>query len=419
MPTTTWGTIKNRAAASLHGASLNRISYIADKARQAAAIMLGRIDPPDTIRRYRISNALYDQVYNYTAPTDLKGTTRILDLRPIGPRSKRDAIDQVFIREFDIQKKSNSLAIEVINGVKTLRASKRVSPGMELLADLGSYNVPATVSLSGDASNVSQNTLDYVTGNGSTQFDLSGSTGQGVITIQLPAGMDISSMLDLGSLFNWINFPDVTRLTNIEQRWGTNASAYWKKQVTAPNDRSAFESQAWTNQRFDWQSATKVGSPDSTNINWLQIIFNYTTGAALTGVKVDSITASLGMAYELLYYSKNIFQTLGTGTTFTDIPVNDSDIVFLDSAAETIFFYEFLKICATDIKGKNMGTDIQRYVYELEGDGRVMRGMLVANRAGLYRDYTGQNPSQVIPPSMNYYQFDTLDGSGDCDVDSE
>lgn len=412
-------TLNSMSAGSLQGVTLNRVQNALPKLGQAASVMLGRIDPPDSIKRFRITNALYDRVYNYTCATDLKGLNRIIDVRPIGPRSRRDEMDQTFMKEFDTHKRRNTLTIEDINGLKTLRISKRNPNGQVLLADLCGFDLSSTVTASGDANTLSQNDLDFVTGNGSTQFNLSGVTGQGVITIQLTGTVDISSMLNLGSLFNWINFPDVTRLTNVEQRWGINSSSYWKKQVTSPNDRPAFESQAWTNQRFDWQSATQVGTPDSTAIQWLQIIFNYTTGAALTGVKVDSITASLGSAYEMLYYSANIFQDQDT-SLFKDIPTKDTDVVFLDQSATTILMYEYQKILASDLKGKNGAANVNRCIYELEGDGRIMRGKLIANRAGLYRDYQFNNPSQSIPSTSTYYEFGNLSGNGDdCDEDED
>lgn len=410
-------TFLSNAAGSLHGTSMNRVTNPMDKLRQAAIVMLNRIEPYDTLRRFRMVNALYDRVYNYTFPTDAKGTNKIVDLRPIGPRSQRDEIDQTTLKQFDKRKGVNTLTVEDVQGIKTLRVAKRVAPQI-LLADLGSFQVPATVSVFGDAQNLTQNDLDYVTGNGSTQFDLSGVAGAGGIIVALPGPVDISVLLNLGSLFEWFNFPDATRLTNVNLDWGQSSSAMWSKAITAPNDYPTFQSQAWTMGRHDWQSATKTGSPDSTAINWLRLTFNYTTGAALTAVKVDSITASLGKAFELMYYSRFIFQNAST-LAFQEGPILESDIIYVDPVAETILMYEFLKIISRDLKGKNMTADVNSYVYELEGDGRVIRGSLIANRAGLYRDYISQFPSQAIPVTTTYYDFSSLSGHGDDDCEED
>ncbi len=399
------------AAGSLHGTTMDRVKNPLNKLRQAAIVMLSRISPRDTIRRYQVVNALYDKVYNYTAPTDLKGTNKILDLRPIGPRNKRDQMDQTTTKQFDIRKLRNTLVVETINGVRTLRVSKALTPQV-LLADLGAFDLSTGVTAFGDASNLSQNTLDFVTGYGSVQFDLSGSTGAGGIDINLPDSVDISQLLNLGSLFGWINFPDASRLTSIDLRWGSDSSNYWHKTVTAPNDRPSFVSQAWTPERYDWQSATKVGSPDSTAIAYLRVTFNYTGATSLTAVKVDSITASLGAAYELVYYSQNLFQD-ASSLAWKETPTALSDIIYCDPMAETILMYEFLKIICRDLKGKNMSADVQSYIYELEGDGRIVRGNLVANRSGLYRDYISQFPSEEIPVSTSYYDFASLSGIGE------
>lgn len=403
----TVGQLNAKITPKLHGASLKKVANMYGKYHEAASTLLGRIDPYDTVQRQRIDNAIYDKIYNYTAPTDIKGLNNIVDMRPIGPRSTRDDVMETFGREFDIKKEINNMTIEVIAGVKTLRISKCIDPST-LLCDLDA--VDSTITIGGDVTSPVSDYLDFISGNASYSFGLSGVTGIGTITINLPQSFDLSKMENLGALFLWLKFSDATRFTSIDLEWGSGSSAYWHKTVTAPQGRTTVDTNAWDLMPFQWVSATKVGAPVSSTTNYLKITLNYTTGAALSFCKIDSITAALGKAYELLYYSQNIFRDATTGV-LKEIPTADSDIIQLDPMSTNILMYELMKILAAEIKGRNMGTDIQKYVYELEGDGRIIRGTLVANRAGLYRDYVSRYPSQAVPQQSEYYEFDSLDGS--------
>lgn len=400
------GTLKTKLTPKLHGTSLKKVADIFNLLHEAASTMLLRIDPPDTVQRFRIGTAIYDRVYNYTAPTDLKGTDRIVDIRPIGPRDRHDSTDQTFVRQFDIRKDRDSLTVENIAGVKTLRISKCIGP-VSLLE--GFDVLDSTIVTGGDITSPVIDSLDYVSGNGSLSFGLSGATGVGTVTITLPQAMDLTTLLNLGSLFGWFKFPDATRFTSFVLKWGSDASNYWSQTITIPQGRTAVDSNAWDLMPAPWVSATPTGSPVVSTVKYLQVTINYTTGVALSYVKLDSITASLGKAYEMLYYSQFLFRDAITGV-LKEIPTSDTDIIVIDSAATNIFFYEFWKLVAQQIKGKNMATDMQLINYMLEGDGRVIRSMLIANRQGLYRDYIAENPSQAIPSQTVYHEFDDCDG---------
>lgn len=398
----------SRLTPKLHGTSLAKLGNIFDKMQEAAGTLLARIDPIDTIQRARIDNAIYDNIYNYSCPSDIKGLDKVIDMPPIGPRSFRDDIGATYSKEFSIRRQKNTLTIEDVGGVKTLKVSKCLTPPT-LLSSLDVLD--STITVGGDVTSPVIDYLDYVSGMGSLSFGLSGVTGIGTITVNLPFAADLSKMEGLGSLFEWIKFPDATRLASIDLKWGTDSSNYWHKTITVPQGRTAFDSNAWDLCRHDWVSATKTGSPSSASTKYLQITINYSTGVPLTFVKLDSIVAALGVAFELVYYSQFIFRDAITGA-LKEAPTTGSDIIQLDPLATNIYMLEVQKLIVPDLQGKNMGSDIANIRYELEGDGRILRGTLVANRRGLYRDYIEQYPSQALPNQTDYYDFDDLNGYG-------
>lgn len=419
--------LRSKITPKLHtGNSAGKIGTAYQQMGEAAAFMLSRIDPPDTIQKQRIDTAVYSHIYNYTCPTDLKGIDRIIDLRPIWSTNRpRDGYrypseysgagfdDTVGanLRQFDIKKYRNTLAVETLAGIKTLRISKQIGAptGNGTTLSMLNHYPDAAITTSGDVQNVAQDTLDYIDYTGSVSFGLSGVTGQGIVTIQLPNTIDLSRMVNLGSIFHWLKFPDATRFTNVTVRFGSSPVAYWQNVLTIPQGRTAMDSNAWDLMRADWTQSTVVGSPDSTQMSYFQLIFNYTTGTALTFCKINALTAALGQAYELTYYSSGIFRDASTGA-LKQIPTKDDDQITVDPAATTILLWETIRLLAQEQQGKNSAADISTATYHLEGDGRVIRSMLVMNRQGLYRDWIQQNPSQAIPMEETYFQFDDLSG---------
>lgn len=419
--------LRSKITPKLHtGNSAGKIGKAYDQIAEAASLMLARIDPPDTIQKQRIDTAIYSKVYNYTCPPDLKGVDRMIDLRPIWSTNRpRDGykypseysgagFDDTIgtsLRQFDIKKYRNTITVETIAGVKTLRISKEISAptgGGVTLSQLNHYP-DSTITVSGDIQTVAQDSVDYIDYTGSISFGLSGVTGQGILTIQLPNSFDLSKMANLGSLFHWLKFPDATRFTNMTVRFGNSASAYWQNVITIPQGRTAIDSNAWDLMRADWTASTVVGTPDATQVSYFQLILNYTTGTALTFCKVNALTAALGQAMELTYYSNGIFKDAATGALKT-IPTKEDDQITLDPASFTILMWETVRLLCQEQQGKNSSSDLQTANYTLEGDGRVIRSMLVMNRQGLYRDFIQQNPSQAVPMQDQYHDFETLDG---------
>jgi len=389
---------KTKVSGKLHGTTLNQITDVNGKIGEAAGNMLMRVYPLSTIRRATIENAIYDKIYNYVINQDVQGNDGIIDIRPVGDRSNQDITDGRFSREFDTKKEKNTMSIETIAGVKTLRLSKELTARTTLF-EADSLTIDGTVTASGDASDLEVTYLDYISGRASIGFGLDGLTGQGIITIALNSSIDLSTLEDIGALFNWLKFPTASRINSYVLRWGSDSGNYWEKTVTTPHDRSSFTDNAWHLMRYDWSSATKTGSPSSSAIDYLQVIINYDTGVALTGIRLDNITAALGEVWEMLYYS-NCYFTDTTGATWKSVPTADTDIIMLDSEAINILIYEFLKLAIQEKKGTNMKTDFEFSDYMLEGNNR---------KPGLYILHNQKYPSQAISMQETYYEFEDFD----------
>ncbi len=389
----TVGDFKTKVTGKLRGASLSKVSDVYGKFREAASSMMARVDLDTTIRSYAIQDAVHQGVYRYTAPSDLKGISKIIDLRPVSLRPFYDEQNTTFSKDFDIRKQYNSCAVEVINGVKTLKLSKRIFGSTEL-SRLDALTGGITVTGNADVSDLEINTQDYISGNGSISFTIGGA-GQAILYIQASNGVDLTSLENLGSLFHWFKIPTAS-ITNMKLRYGSDSSNYWEQTVTAPHDRTAFVSNSWLLNRYNWTTATQTGTPDVENVDYYEIEFNY-TGGAQNGVKVNLLTASIGKAYDLLYYSDCLFQ--GVDGTWKQTPTLDTDIVMCNTEAENIFLNELGKVFAFEVKGKGFARDMEEYDKALDGKG---------NKIGLYDLYSDNNPSQAIQPYTVYSNHDDL-----------
>lgn len=398
----TISSIQSKITPKLNGTTIDKLSGFYEKCREAAGTVLMRIDPLETIRSARIENAIYSHIYNYAINSDVKGNNSIIDIRPYGNRSTNDDLGARFSREFDIKKNNDTFAIEVINGVKSLKLSKRVD-SHTVLHTMDSLTLGGTITASGDVTDLDTNTLDFLAGSASVQFGLSGATGTGTINIALNQTIDLTDIEDIGALFFWQKFVDASRLTSVQLRWGSSSGDYWYKTITAPHDRSAFETNAWTLQRGDWSTASEQGTPVVTAVDYVGLVFTYSTGTALANNRLDNITCAKGRAYEALYYSDKFFKS--SAGTFLEIPTATSDTINIAIDGENIFIYELMLLIIQEQGQKAVKQKASWFWNQLHGD---------AKTEGLYEMYASKYPSQAIVNQTTYHDFGYF-GAGDTE----
>jgi len=384
--------IQDKIAPKMQGSSLSKLQgTFYDKCREAAGNVIARTNPLETIRLVRIEQAIYSHVYNYAVSPDVKGDNSVIDIRPVSERSRQDDINARGNREFDIRRTNDTFAVEVINGIKTLRLSKQVGQH-QVLATLDAITGVETVTGSGDVVNITSNVLEKISGQASVQFGLSGATGVGAVSIGLPRSIDLSRVENVGSLFNWLQFPNAERLTNMVFKWGTDANNYFYTTITSPHDRATFESGAFTLQRADWVSALKAGTPVASNINFLEVQLNYVAGAALANVRLDNITAATGEAYELMYYSDRFFKS-PTGD-YLQQPTSGDDTINIGGDGENIFLYELMLIIIQELGEKSLAYSA-----------KWLNNQLYPQETGLYARYNKSFPTKVLPITQTYHNF--------------
>lgn len=379
-------TLKNDLTGIMHGTSLDSIQGLDNLIDRAARQLLQDIDPAETIRKSQLVGQLYDDVYDYSAPTDLKGS-KVIDIRPQVRRGVDDNFSQRFSEDFDLLKGNNTLNVKYNSGTKSLRISKDLRSGI-VLNGMDSITANGTWSAGGDASNLTQDIINYVSGSASLRFDLSGATGSGYIENSDFGSVDLSNEEDVGAIFENIFFPAdliTNGVTSINVRWGSSSSNYWDKTITTTHDSLAFFA-GWNLLREDWATATETGSPDSSAVNYVRITINYTSGTAFSDIRADRVIARLGQIWEIEYYSKYIFSN--SGGTFQENVDDDTNTVNLDTDSYNLLLNKCAEYSAQQQSAENSSFDASYFKSE------YLNGI---------SSYQSANKKQGMPTQNIYY----------------
>jgi len=390
--------LKSDLQRKLHGTSLAKLSDVNSLIWEAGKEVIARIDPQETIKIADIENAIYDDVFDYTAPTDLKGN-KVIDIRPQVKRTINDNFNNTSLEQFDLTKSDNTFTIQYNNYVRTLRLSKELNGSPTLINAMNSITSNGTWAATGNASNLSEDNLNFISGGSSLKFDLAATVATGILTNTTMTAVDLSTLENEGALFLWVFMPTASAFTSVQLEWSDDATftAKFAKTNTTPHDSAAFVD-GWNLLRFDWKDATETGTVDTTKIDSARVTFTY-DGTAQVGTRINNLTAQLGRIWEVVYYSQFLFRN--TAGTFIEKPLADTDLINLENDSYNIMLYECARIAAIEIQGTDSRIDVIEYEKELYGD--PSKG----DRVGLYKQYARSYPSEAEKKRLFYYTMPT------------
>lgn len=336
---------KNDLEGILKGTTTNKVRNLYGVFDRAARDILLDADPRETKRTAQIAGAVYDGVYDYTAPADLKGD-KVIDVRPQFGRAEAELFGKRYSTDFDRYKGDGERKFQVTsrNGVKSIRIDDPIG-GIVTLNECDSITSNGTWAASNDATSLSEDTLYKVSGSASLRFDVSGVGTTATLSNSTMDSVDLSAHEDVATVFAWMWFPDASKVTNVILRWGTDASNYWTKTVTSQFS-GAFQD-GWNLLGFDWDSATETGTGDSSDVKYLLATITY-DGTADTDFRLDSVVSSTGRILDIEYYSKYLFSS--SAGTWKERVTDDSDVVNLDVESYPLFLSKAAELCAQQIE---------------------------------------------------------------------
>jgi hypothetical protein len=352
-------TLEGELEGILHGTSLNHITNIYGIIDRAGRQLLLDIDPQETKRLSQMTNPIFNSVYDYTIPTDLKGN-KVIDLRPQVNRYKRDNYTQTYNKNFDINKDwslAPSFTIQHNTGVKTIRINNKMLPMGATLDTATSITGNGTWAVDGTtATDLTTDDVQFVAGSSSLKFNLAASGSTGYIQNSTLTAVDLTDYQGQSTIFYYVYLPTASNFTSLNIRWGSDTSNYWTSTATTDFFGNALVN-GWNLIAANWNAATtKVGSPVYTAVDYVRISYNY-DGTAQTGVKLNNIVCRLGNILEIEYYSKYLFRNASTGA-WQETVLDDSDLINLDTESFNALVYLTALYCVQQALGQDATSDI-------------------------------------------------------------
>jgi hypothetical protein len=362
-----------------HGTTTNKIPNIYGIISRAARDLLLDVDPKETIRTVTVP-AIFNGVYDYTTPADVKGDN-LIDIRPQVGRQYNDQWEQTYSDNFDRTKSlnnNNQFTVEWSNGNKTMRIEGATLTQGTVISD--------TSSITGWTPAVTLNTFSYPTQT-CIQFDTTATPTYNMSNSTL-LPIDISANVGQSTVFVWVYLPNGSAYTGFTLKWGSSISDYYTKTVTTNQQGLAFYD-GWNLLAFEYATATTVGSPNVKAVSYLDLQFAYDSVAQI-GVMISQFTSTAGYIYQLMYYSKYMFRNAISGAfeeTVSDVTDN-GNLINLDTESYNLMFNKTAFYTTQVLQGAD--SDYDATFWSSEYDKSLKR-------------YRALNPSMRLMKAEPYY----------------
>lgn len=345
----TISTLSSDISAIFHGTQTTSIVNWYGLINRAGRQVLLDCDPQETIRIVSLASPIFNSIYDYASPTDLKGNG-IIDIRPQVNRQTTDIVRQVYNQEFDASKGINllnSTTVQFNTAVKSLRINIPGLTAPTTINSCDSLTSNGTWAATSTASTLAVDTVNFVSNTASLKFNLAITGPTGYLENSTMTAIDLSAWKNQGSFFIYTYLPTASAFTNINLRIGSSSSNYYSMNATVTQENTSFQN-GWNLIQFTWTSATTTGSPVDTALTYSRVTWTY-SGAAQTAVRLDQITAALGSIYEIEYYSKYIFRN--SSGTFAETVTADSDLINLDTETYNLLLWKLSSFVAQQLQG--------------------------------------------------------------------
>jgi hypothetical protein len=383
--------LESRINAGIQG-KIGMLISAEDTMNEAVRDVFANTDLRSARRRATLAPNLYNGIFDYTCPTDLKAGS-IID---ISGQAKRSDGSLAFVtpNEFDIKKPTSAIAIDDYNGTRVLKINSIVDSDSITVAELdsttsGSSNGTAWTGF-GDVTtaDIAADTDDYIKGNGSLKWNINatGGTTAGIVNTAINS-VDLTNYLGgTSAFFVWAKINSATNLTNYILRFGNDSSNYYSKTVTAQADGTAFAA-GWNLLRFEISSLTETGSVTDTALTYFAIYMTKTAGKiSESDYKFDWLVLKRGVITNVKYYSKYGWQTsaaayLENSTTTSDVLVADTDEYNLIIKKGRVLAMREIGFSEGEIQSAERDYEKSRY------------------------DYMQRNPSEALILTNTYYEY--------------
>lgn len=183
--------------------------------------------------------------------------------------------------------------------------------------------------VSGDASDLTQDTNQYVQGYASLSFDVVRSSGVARVTKTVTA-TDLRHIFEKKAEFKINQYLTDNNVTSVALKVMSSPSDYYLMTAALTDNDLAFPQDEWFKIAFDTEDAVIVGSPDSSAITTYQIEYTLPVSfTAATDFRIDSLYAIFPEKVQLIYTS-NYKGTNASGTPIKTLATATDTLAFSD-----------------------------------------------------------------------------------------
>lgn len=399
MPIYTRAQLKSRINSGIKG-KIGMLISASDTCNDVVRTVVESIKLRSQKRKAQLAPNLFTDVYQYGAPVDLNNQA-IIDAAPQINRSLYSDWRLTTPEEFDRRKRSEDrlMAVNQNDLIVKILLSKRIDDKTLVIDPLNTILSSGGGSwvVTGDATNLVQDSDNYVTGGSSLKYDLnSGGTTAGIRNIALNQ-FDFTYYLS-NSVFHWEYIQDPTGITNFTIKIGNDTSDYYQVVATQTNEGAAFYA-GWNLLRFDFGSATKVGSPVLTTFKYAEIFMTKTVGKASSlGYRANYLAGKRGAIYNLYYYSSYGWQD--SNGNWKANSTDDTDYLNCDSSEFNMMIQKGIEMTGPDV----------------EEDDRADRA--AKTYESLSTSYGLENPDESLVLQTNTWDFFDPDASNGFEIPS-
>ena len=353
----------------------------------------GTVDIRTAKRKSTLTPRLFNDVYTYAAPTDLKGLG-LIDIRPQAVDVAKPEWRLTTNEEFEREKSNHDdlVAIYDADGTRKIKISAEIDDDAMVISELDSLTSGGgTWALFGDGTNLTADDDNYVHGNACINWDISaaGGTTAGIQNTGLNT-FDVTDYLSVGSAFCWVYLSSATNVTNLILRLGSSSTAYYSMTATTANDSTAFVA-GWQLVRWDFNGKSTTGTPDDDGCDYAVMYMTKTAGkVSETDYRFDYLVVRKGDIWNLHYYTKYPWQS-SAGTYIQD------------STATTDYIN-------TDADEYNLIVEkcVEQVAYALReyDDASIAK----RNYTELLEQYKTRYPSESINFNSTYYNLGSISG---------
>ncbi len=388
--------VKRKLSTSTPSASLDFYGAIDEGRRN----MNKRIDPPESIRKVTLEDAIYSHVQEYAVPEEMSYDD-VVEINKLETRNGTNVntlespMGVVYRSRFYAKDKHygdvrNIMSIYYTNGKKTasIQSPTGLRPRQEMIHPMDSLNRNGTFTVGGNIGNLRVDYLNREQGRGSFVFDINNSGTTGFIQTMDMKPFKITSFLNKGAAFEKFFTSLPREITSISLSLFSSPTDYYRFTVNGPHNNSTGFLESWNQLKFQFEQYAGVPNPDGLIGFKLEVT---TTGNTAGECRFDELIARDGDVYEITFKSRYCIINPDTGQWIQRGTKGTDELIYEDDSYD-VFVFE-------------VALALQK---ELYANGAVAKADVSSTAADLeaaYAEYQMNHKSEVVQPHSEMFDF--------------